>query len=53
MHGRIYQTIDEVRETVRSFVARYNTEWLIEKNGFRSPANARAIWSQVAIKAAA
>jgi transposase InsO family protein len=42
IHGRVFQTIDEVREAVREFVARYNAEWLIEKNGFRSPLDARA-----------
>jgi transposase InsO family protein len=36
VHGRIYQTIDEVRSAVCTFVARYNAEWLIEKNGLRS-----------------
>jgi hypothetical protein len=25
-----------------SFAARYNAEWLVEKNGFRSPLDARA-----------
>ena len=53
MHGRIYQTIAEVRDAVRSFVARYRAEWLIDKNGFRSPADARAIWNQATIQAAA
>ena len=38
MHGRIFQTIDEVRDAVRAFAARYNAEWLIEKNGHLSPA---------------
>ena len=28
VHGRIYQTIEEVREAVRAFVNRYNAEWL-------------------------
>jgi transposase InsO family protein len=42
IHGRVFQTIDEVREAVRDFVARYNAEWLVEKNGFRSPLDARA-----------
>jgi transposase InsO family protein len=42
IHGRVFQTIDEVREAVSEFVARYNAEWLIEKNGFRSPLDARA-----------
>ena len=41
VHGQIYQTIDEVRDAVRDFVARYNAEWLIEKNGLRSPGDAR------------
>ena len=53
VHGRIYQTIDEVRDAVRDFVARYNAEWLIEKNGLRSPSDARAAWYQAVMRAAA
>ena len=53
VHGRIYQTIDEVRDAVRDFVARYNTEWLIEKNGLRSPSDTRAAWYQTVMGAAA
>jgi putative transposase len=53
VHGRIYQTINEVRDAVRAFVARYNTEWLIEKNGLRSPSDARAAWCQAVMRAAA
>ena len=37
VHGRVFQTIDEVCEAVRSFVVRYNDAWLIEKNGSPSP----------------
>ena len=44
IHGRVFQTIDEVRNAVRAFAALYNAEWLIEKNGFRSPLDARAAW---------
>jgi len=44
IHGRIFQTIDEVRDAVRAFATRYNAEWLIEKNGHRSPLDARAAW---------
>ena len=40
------------RAGVRDFVARY-TEWLIEKNGLRSPSNARAAWNHAVIRAAA
>ena len=53
VHGRIYQTIDDVRHAVRTFVARYNAEWLIEKNGLRSPNHARIAWDRAAMKAAA
>jgi transposase InsO family protein len=42
IHGRVFRTIDELREAVRDVVARYNAEWLIEKNGYRSPLDARA-----------
>ena len=53
VHGRIYQTIDEVRDAVRAFATRYNAEWLIAKNGYKSPAAARAAWNQSDLKLAA
>jgi putative transposase len=53
VHGRIFQTIDEVRDAVRVFVARYNAEWLIEKNGHRSPADMRTAWQEQAFRRAA
>ena len=31
VYGRIFQTVDDVRDAVRAFAARYNAEWLIEK----------------------
>ena len=37
MHGRIYQTIDDVRDAVRAFATRYNADWLIDKNGHAQP----------------
>jgi hypothetical protein len=37
-------TIDELREAVRNFAARYNAEWLIEKNSDLSSLDARAKW---------
>jgi putative transposase len=53
IHGRIYQTIDEVRTAVRDFIARYNAAWLLEKNGFQSPSDARAAWNNAGMKQAA
>jgi transposase InsO family protein len=42
IHGRVFQIVDEVRDAIRDFDARYNAEWLIEKNGYLSPLDARA-----------
>jgi putative transposase len=53
IHGRIFQTIDEVRTAVREFVARYNAEWLVEKNGYRSPTQMRAAWEEETFRRAA
>jgi putative transposase len=53
VYGRIFQTIEEVRDAVRVFVARYNTEWLVEKNGLVSPMAARERWMADNLKAAA
>jgi putative transposase len=53
VHGRIFQTIGEVRDAVRAFVARYNAEWLVEKNGYRSPDAARAAWNEEILRRAA
>jgi putative transposase len=53
VYGRIFQTIEEVRGAVRQFVARYNTEWLVEKNGLMSPVAARERWMAANLKLAA
>jgi putative transposase len=45
VHGRIFQTIEEVRDAVRDFIARYNAQWLIEKNGHLSPNAMRQKWN--------
>jgi len=41
IHGRIFHTIDEVRDAMGAFATRYNAGWLIEKNGYCSPLNRR------------
>jgi putative transposase len=53
IHGRIFQTIDDVRDAVRACVARYNAEWLVAKNGYRSPARMRADWQGETLRRAA
>ena len=53
VHGRIYQTIDDVRAAVRAFFELYNAQWLIEKNGLRSPYQTRTAWEYASMKQAA
>jgi len=54
VHGRIYQTIDDVRVAARKFFELSHAEWLIiEKNGLRSPRQTRFTWKQANMKHAA
>jgi len=54
IHGRIWRNLDELRTAVRTFVERYNAQWLLEKNGYLSPAHARHAWNAVtSLRAAA
>jgi len=48
IHGRIFTDIEDVRQAVRTFVDSYNEHWLIEKLGYRSPAQARREWLEQA-----
>ena len=41
IYGRVYETLEDVRQAVSAFVDLYNNQWLIEKNGYLSPADAR------------
>lgn len=44
IHGRIYRNIAQLRNAVRGFVEQYNAQWIVEKNGYLSPAHARQAW---------
>ena len=44
IRGRIYRNIAELRNAVRGFVEQYNAQWIVEKNGYLSPAQARQAW---------
>ena len=37
-----FQSLEEARRIIGEFIARYNAEWLIERLGHRTPAQARA-----------
>ena len=36
-----FRTLEEARRLIGEFIARYNAEWLIERLGHRTPAQAR------------
>ncbi len=37
-----FRSLEEARRIIGEFIARYNTEWLIERLGHRTPPQARA-----------
>jgi len=53
IHGQIFRNVEEVRQAVAAFVALYNAEWRVEKNGFVSPREARQNWQSAFLKEAA
>ena len=54
IHGRIYRNIAELRDAVRDFAELYNAQWIVEKNGYLSPAQARQAWhATISIRPAA
>ena len=40
IYGRVFKNLEEVRQAVSAFAELYNNQWLIEKNGYLSPAEA-------------
>jgi transposase InsO family protein len=42
IHGKIFRTVEDVRQAVATFLALYNAQWRLEKNGFLTPLEARA-----------
>lgn len=43
IYGRVFHTLEEVRQAVADFVTHYNREWRVEKNGFRTPHEMRVL----------
>ncbi len=42
--ARIYDDVDDLRQAVAAFTDLYNTEWLIERHGHRTPQEAYTDW---------
>lgn len=38
---RMFQTVEELRVALQDWLVTYNEEWLVERHGFRSPAQMR------------
>ena len=53
IYGRVFDTIEEVRQAVAEFVELYNESWLVEKNGYLSPRQAREDYYVREVEAAA
>ena len=41
IHGRVFQTLEDVRAAVAEFVKRYNQTWRLEKLAYQTPIEAR------------
>ncbi len=44
LEGRIYQTLDDLRKALATFVELYNRSWRLEKLGGHTPDEARRAW---------
>jgi len=44
IYGRVFKNLEEVRQVIAEFVDLYNDQWLIEKNGYKSPLAAREFY---------
>lgn len=44
IYGRVFRTVEDVRQAVKNFVELYNSEWRPEKNSFRTPREIRQEW---------
>lgn len=46
IYGRVFHTVEDVRQAVRTFVDLYNHEWRVEKNAFKAPSEHRHGWQE-------
>lgn len=53
IHGRIYRNVEDLRVAVVAFVNLYNQQWMVEKNGFKTPTEMRSAWLAGQLKVAA
>jgi len=46
IYGRVFRTVEDVHQAVGNFVKLYNSQWRVEKNGFKSPQEIRQDWQE-------
>ncbi|PNU20614.1 IS3 family transposase [Geothermobacter hydrogeniphilus] len=46
IYGRVFRTVEDVREAIKNFVELYNSEWRVEKNAFKAPSEIRQDWQE-------
>ena len=44
-----FATLDEARQVIGEFIERYNRAWLLERHGYRTPAEVRASFTGMAV----
>ncbi len=42
--AKLYASLDELREAIAEFIERYNSQWLIERHGHRTPREVYTAW---------
>jgi transposase InsO family protein len=42
--AKLYSSVEELREAIAEFIERYNSQWLIERHGHRTPREVYAAW---------
>ena len=41
IHLHDFETLEEAREVIGTFIERYNNNWLLQRHGYMTPAGAR------------
>ncbi len=44
IYGRTFADAQQLRQAMEDFVALYNAQWRLEKNGYRTPLEMRSLW---------
>lgn len=51
IEGRVFKSIEELKDAMRQFIKLYNEEWLVAKRGYISPVEARRDYAKLQVVA--